>query len=138
MTEEEKAIKRVKNRQWREAHPEYFAERSKRYREAFIAKHKCTCLYCCKEFPGYRASYCSPECQKAARRKYSKSFVAAEKITANRKKFQQILDHVIKSGLKKHLLSIPRSADSDFLGLQSYIRRNNLLEYLQSIPRIAE
>jgi hypothetical protein len=138
MTEEEKAQRRIRNRLWREAHPDYFAERSKQYREKFIANHQCTCLNCGAKFPGYRASYCSPECQKESRQKSSSMFIEFEKRQESRRKFEQLVEQVTNSGLKEILQKIPRSSEPQFWGLRSYIRRNDLLDYLLSIPRQIE
>lgn len=136
MNDEQKEKKREYDRKWREDHPGYDAERARKYRDKFIANHVCTCLNCGAKFKGYRASYCSPECQKEMRKRMSKAFSFQTQQVARKNHFERLMVYVEKKNLKNILKNVPRSDESDFLALQSYIRRNNLFEYLQSIPRV--
>ena len=137
MNTEQRERKKQYDKKWREEHPGYDAERARKYREKFIANHVCTCLNCGKQFPGYRASYCSPECQTSARKRASRLFSQITRKDTQRRKFKRIVAYVEKYGLKTVLSKIPRSDDSDLHALQSYIRRNNLAGYIKSIPRTA-
>lgn len=135
MDESQKAKKRAYDKKWRSDHPGYDAERARKYREKFMETHVCTCLNCGAKFKGYKASYCTPECMIAARKRAFSKPTQVKPIVVKRNKFERLALYVQKNNLKKILQYIPRSNESDFLALQSYIRRNNLLGYIKSIPR---
>lgn len=133
--------KRDYEKKWRAEHPGYYAERSKAYREKFLATHVCKCLACGRTFNGYRKSYCSDECMKSSLRlaadlrKQTRFMAEVKARAAKTQKFQDLLKYVSSSGLKEILAKIPRYEDVDFRYLQSYIKRHNLSGYLKSIPR---
>lgn len=137
MDKEQARIQRRReySKKWREAHPGYDAEKQRQYRAAFAEKHISTCKMCGAQFHAYRASYCSPECLRKARMLSSKEFAEIKRQEEKREAFCNLVQYVADSGIKDILATIPRSDEACFLGLQSYIRRNNLLEHLQSIPR---
>jgi hypothetical protein len=137
-TDQQAEKKREYDKKWREKHPGYDAARARKYREKFAANHVCTCLNCGVKFPGYRASYCSPECQKEARKRVSASFSEELKKVERRNNFQKLVEYVETSGIKGILMSIPRNNQSEFVTIQEYVRRHNLAEKLRSIPRVAE
>ena len=138
MDKQRRQSKILYDKKWRSEHPRYDAEKSKAYREKFAENHIRTCLICGKEFRGYNASYCSPECRAAGRKKVYQAIHHAEKPLDVDVKFKKLIEYVKRNNLLELLRKVPRSNECCLEVLKSYIRRNNLQEYIQSIPRTAE